>query len=135
MLSAMDSPLAVRALGALANASRLAVFRLLVIAGPRGMAAGDIAQALGHSPSGLSFHLNDLSRAELVQSRQDGRFVFYFANFETMRDVIGFLTENCCEGESCAAVPASADPPPKPRGTAATGRRRSSPPRTTDTPS
>lgn len=131
----MDSPLAVRALSALANASRLALFRLLVIAGPRGMAAGDIAQALGHSPSSLSFHLKDLSRAELVQSRQDGRFVFYFANFETMRDVIGFLTENCCESEPCAAVPSLAEPPPKTRGTAATGKRRSSASCTNNTPS
>ncbi|RKE37866.1 ArsR family transcriptional regulator [Paraburkholderia sp. BL23I1N1] len=99
----MDSNLVVRALGALAHESRLAVFRLLVVAGPDGMAAGEIAQQLGLSPSSLSFHLKDLSHAELVKPRQDGRFIIYSANFEAMTGLIAFLTENCCAGETCAA--------------------------------
>ncbi|CAB3777829.1 hypothetical protein LMG28614_00472 [Paraburkholderia ultramafica] len=99
----MDSNLVVRALGALAHESRLAIFRSLIVAGPDGMAAGEIAQQLGVSPSSLSFHLKDLSHAELVKSRQEGRFIFYTANFDAMTSLIGFLTENCCAGATCAA--------------------------------
>jgi DNA-binding transcriptional ArsR family regulator len=99
----MDSNLVVRALGALAHESRLAIFRLLVVAGPDGMAAGEIAQQLGLSPSSLSFHLKDLSHAELVTPRQDGRFIIYSANFDAMTGLIAFLTENCCAGAPCVA--------------------------------
>jgi DNA-binding transcriptional ArsR family regulator len=99
----MDSNLVVRALGALAHESRLAIFRLLVVAGPDGMAAGEIAQQLGLSPSSLSFHLKDLSHAELVKPRQDGRFIIYSANFDAMTRLVAFLTENCCAGAPCAA--------------------------------
>jgi DNA-binding transcriptional ArsR family regulator len=99
----MDSNLVVRALGALAHESRLAIFRLLVVAGPDGMPAGEIAQQLGLSPSSLSFHIKDLSHAELVTPRQSGRFVIYTANFDAMTGLIGFLTENCCAGAPCAA--------------------------------
>ncbi|MBN3764332.1 metalloregulator ArsR/SmtB family transcription factor [Burkholderia sp. Ac-20365] len=99
----MDTNTAVRALGALAHESRLAIFRQLVVAGPEGMAAGEIAQQLGISPSGLSFHLKDLTHAELVSPRQEGRFVIYTANFDAMTTLIGFLTENCCAGAPCAA--------------------------------
>ncbi|MDR3098770.1 MAG: metalloregulator ArsR/SmtB family transcription factor [Paraburkholderia sp.] len=99
----MDSNLAVRALGALAHDSRLAIFRSLVAAGENGMAAGEIAQQLGLAPSSLSFHLKDLSHADLVRSRQEGRFVIYTANFGAMADLVGFLTENCCGGAACAA--------------------------------
>jgi ArsR family transcriptional regulator len=98
----MDSNLVVRALGALAHESRLAVFRLLVVAGADGMAAGEIAQQIGLSPSSLSFHLKDLSHADLVRPRQEGRFIIYSANFDVMTGLIGFLTENCCDGASCA---------------------------------
>jgi ArsR family transcriptional regulator, arsenate/arsenite/antimonite-responsive transcriptional repressor len=98
----MKSNTVVRALGALAHESRLAIFRALVVAGPEGLAAGDIAQQLGVSPSGLSFHLKDLSHAGLVDARQDGRFIFYSANFNAMSGLIGFLTENCCEGRTCS---------------------------------
>lgn len=97
----MDSNLTVRALSALAHESRLAIFRRLVVAGPDGMAAGSIAQQLGLSPSSLSFHLKDLSHADLVTPRQDGRFVIYTANFDAMAALIGFLTENCCAGATC----------------------------------
>ena len=97
----MDSNLVVRALGALAHDSRLAIFRALVVAGPTGMAAGEIAQQLGLAPSSLSFHLKDLSHAELVTGRQEGRFIFYSANFKAMNGLIGFLTENCCASDAC----------------------------------
>lgn len=102
----MDSNLVVRAFGALAHDARLAIFRTLVVAGRDGMAAGEIAQQLELAPSSLSFHLKELSHAELVTARQEGRFVIYTANFEAMTDLIGFLTENCCAGS--AAVTASA---------------------------
>ncbi|WP_261529404.1 ArsR/SmtB family transcription factor [Burkholderia multivorans] len=108
----MDSNHVVRALSALAHESRLAIFRALVVAGPNGLAAGEIAQRLGLSPSGLSFHLKDLSHAGLVQSRQEGRFVFYTAHFDAMNGLIGFLTENCCAGASCAASDARGCCPP-----------------------
>jgi DNA-binding transcriptional ArsR family regulator len=103
MVAVMDSNLVVRALGALAHESRLAIFRTLVVAGPDGIAAGEIAQQVGLAPSSLSFHLKDLSHAGLVSSRQDGRFVFYSADFDAMTGLIGFLTENCCAGAPCAA--------------------------------
>jgi len=103
MLRAMNPNLAVRVLGALAHDSRLAIFRALVVAGPDGMAAGEIAQQLGLAPSSLSFHLKDLSHAELVTSRQDGRFVIYTANFDAMTGLIDFLTENCCAGAACVS--------------------------------
>jgi DNA-binding transcriptional ArsR family regulator len=102
----MDSNIAIRSLSALAHESRLAVFRMLVTAGPDGLPAGEIAQQLDLSPSGLSFHLKDLSHAELVSARQEGRYVFYSANFQAMNELIGFLTENCCAGAPCAAAEA-----------------------------
>ncbi|GAB3628946.1 ArsR/SmtB family transcription factor [Pandoraea terrae] len=100
----MDANIAIRSLAALAHESRLAVFRMLVTAGPAGMPAGEIAQNLNVSPSSLSFHLKDLSHAELISSRQEGRYVFYSANFDAMNGLIGFLTENCCAGEPCLTV-------------------------------
>ncbi|WP_061151467.1 ArsR/SmtB family transcription factor [Caballeronia arvi] len=103
----MDTNLVVRALGALAHDSRLAIFRALVVAGPSGMAARDIAQRLGISPSSLSFHLKDLTHAELVSGRQEGRFIYYSANFESMNGLISFLTENCCAGDACGVAPAN----------------------------
>lgn len=107
MMPFMDSNLVVRALGALAHESRLAIFRALVVAGHEGMAAGEIAQQLGLSPSGLSFHLKDLSHAGLVIAEQQGRFIFYSANFDAMNGLIGFLTENCCAGAVCGVDAAS----------------------------
>ena len=97
----MDSKLVVRALGALAHESRLAIFRALVVAGPEGLPAGEIAEQLGLSPSSLSFHLKDLSHAGLVTGRQEGRFIYYTANFDAMSGLIAFLTENCCAGAPC----------------------------------
>lgn len=97
----MESKTAVRALGALAQDSRLQVYRLLVQAGPEGVAASDIAERLGVPANTLSFHLKSLSHASLVLSRQDGRFIYYSANYQQMNSLLGFLSENCCGGRSC----------------------------------
>jgi ArsR family transcriptional regulator, arsenate/arsenite/antimonite-responsive transcriptional repressor len=102
----MNTNLAVRVLGALAHDSRLAIFRALVVAGPSGLPAGEIAQKLAIAPSSLSFHLKELSHADLVSGRQEGRFVYYSANFEAMGGLIGFLTENCCAGDTSGAAAA-----------------------------
>ncbi len=88
-------------MAALAQDSRLAVFRLLVQCGPAGMAASKIAEQLGIVSSSLSFHLKELTHAGLIVPRQDGRFVIYAANFDTMNNLIGFLTESCCGGIPC----------------------------------
>ena len=97
----MDTPQVLAALTGLSQESRLATFRLLVQAGPEGLAAGKISELLDIPASSLSFHLKELSHALLVESRQEGRFVFYTANIATMNGVIGFLTENCCGGNPC----------------------------------
>jgi len=102
----METTDAVKALSALAQNSRLAIFRLLVEAGPTGMPAGSIADKLDLPPATLSFHLAGLTRAGLADSRQDGRFVIYSANFQNMNQLVGYLTDNCCGGVSC--VPATA---------------------------
>lgn len=96
---------AVTALAALAQESRLAIYRLLVQAGPEGMAAGAIADKLGVPPATLSFHLKELSRASLVTSRQEGRYVIYAAIFGNMVRLVTFLTENCCGGHACMSEP------------------------------
>lgn len=98
----MESKTAVAALATLAQESRLAIFRLLVQAGSAGLAAGKISEATGVPPSSLSFHLKELTHANLVSSQQAGRFVIYQANFPTMTALLAFLTDNCCSGETCA---------------------------------
>lgn len=100
----MQTHAAIGALAALAQDSRLAVFRLLVQAGPEGIAASKIADRLGMPSSSLSFHLKELTHAGLIVPRQDGRFVIYSANFTTMNALIGFLTESCCGGNPCTPV-------------------------------
>ena len=102
----METTQALQALSALAQESRLAIFRLLVEQGPAGLAAGLIGERLELPPATLSFHLAGLARAGLVNSRQEGRFVFYSANFENMNHLVAFLTENCCGGASCAPAAA-----------------------------
>ena len=106
----METTQAVQALSALAQESRLAIFRLLVQAGPDGLAAGAIGDKLELPPATLSFHLAGLTRAGLAQSRQEGRFVIYSASFENMNALVAFLTENCCGGATCA--PAACQPQP-----------------------
>jgi len=101
----MDTNTAVVSLAALAQDSRLEAFRLLVHAGPEGLAAGEIAARLEVPPSTLSFHMKALSQAGLVASRQEGRFVYYMANFGAMNDLLGYLSDNCCGGRDCSARP------------------------------
>jgi len=98
----VETTQALQALSALAQESRLAIFRLLVQAGPAGLAAGAIGEKLDVPPATLSFHLAGLTRAGLAQSRQDGRFVIYSASFRNMNDLVAFLTANCCQGSACA---------------------------------
>jgi ArsR family transcriptional regulator, arsenate/arsenite/antimonite-responsive transcriptional repressor len=94
----MESRDAVSALAALAQETRLSIFRLLVQAGPEGVAAGRIGEALAVPPATLSFHLKELSRAGLVSSRQESRFIYYATDFERMAGLMTFLTQNCCQG-------------------------------------
>lgn len=98
----MNRDRAVTSLAALAQATRLEAFRLLVQAGPVGLAAGELAGRLGTSPPALSFHLRGLAQAGLVRSRQEGRFVYYSAAYDAMQSLVDFLTENCCAGSACA---------------------------------
>jgi DNA-binding transcriptional ArsR family regulator len=100
----MENKAAVDALAALAQDTRLAIFRLLVQHGPSGVSAGEIGAALRIPPATLSFHLKAMAHAGLIASRQETRFIFYSANFDRMNALIGFLTENCCaaDGVSCA---------------------------------
>ena len=92
----------VEALGALAHEHRLAIYRRLVQKGPEGMAAGEIAEALDMAPSSLSFHLAHMRRAGVIVQRRESRSLIYSADFERMNALIGYLTENCCGGRSCA---------------------------------
>ena len=98
----MESETVVRALGALAQEHRLALFRLLVQAGPDGLAAGAIAEALGVPASSLSFHLAQLTNAGLIAQRRDWRSLIYSADYGAMTALLGFLMENCCGGAVCA---------------------------------
>ncbi len=105
---------AVLALGALAQESRLAIYRLLVKRGPDGYSPTDLVEKIGIPAPTLSFHLKELQRAGLIASRREGRFLYYSANFERMRGLIGFLTEKCCSlsdtecDSACVPVPAAA---------------------------
>ena len=103
----MESKTALRALAALSQEHRLAVFRLLVEAGPTGLAAGEIGAELRIAPATLSFHFKELSHAGLVTARHSGRFIFYAANFEQMGALVAFLTTNCCERDGVSCLPAS----------------------------
>jgi len=94
----MQIPTAVEALSALAHASRLAVFRLLVRAGPEGLRAGEIAREVGALPNTLSSHLTILAHAGLIRSRRDGRAILYSADYDGMRGLLGFLMDDCCAG-------------------------------------
>lgn len=101
----MEAMAAVAAFGALAQETRLAVFRLLVQAGPDGMMAGEIAEALKVPASTMSHHLATIERAGLATSRRESRSIFYAANYEGIRALISFLMEDCCQGrpEICGA--------------------------------
>ena len=99
----MDESRAIAALGALAQETRLALFRLLVTCGPEGLPAGVIAERLGVLPSSLSFHLQQLVHAGLITQRRASRQLIYSAEYGTMNDLLLYLTENCCGREAVAA--------------------------------
>jgi len=99
----VKTPQAVKALAALAQDSRLAIYRLLVQQGPCGMAAGIIAEQLTLPAATLSFHLKELAGAGLIGARQQGRFIYYSAEYSQMNALVGYLTENCCQGQGCVA--------------------------------
>ncbi len=110
---------ALAVLAALAQENRLDVFRLLVEAGPQGMPAGAIAAALKLAPNALTFHLDRLREARLVTVRRAGRSMIYAAQFETMNGLLGYLTDNCCQGRPEACLPlqqAGIAPPARRRG-------------------
>ena len=97
----METKHATRSLAALAHNSRLEIFRLLVQKGPEGMAASAIAEKVGLPNATLSFHIKGLTHAGLVSARQDGRFIYYAADYSAIDGLMGYLTENCCGGQSC----------------------------------
>ncbi len=97
----MNTQTAVTSLSALAQESRLTIFRLLIQAGSEGLPAGKISEATGIAPSALSFHLKELNHAGWVSSESAGRFVIYRANTALMTELIAYLTENCCSGVDC----------------------------------
>ena len=107
----MEANSVVRALGALAQEHRLAAYRLLVQAGPEGLAAGTLAERLGVPPSSMSFHLAQLTHAGLVEHRRQSRSIIYSADYPTMNGLLAFLTENCCAGGSCGSDALSACAP------------------------
>ncbi len=106
----METPDVVEALSALSQESRLQIYRLLVETGPEGMQAGQIATALDLPPNTLTFHFDRLRRAALVTVRRDGRSMIYAARFDTMNDLLAYLTKNCCGGETQKCTPKSARP-------------------------
>ncbi len=102
----MNGNEAIRALSALAQEHRLAIFRLLVRHGAAGLPAGEIGERIGIGPTGASFHLKELERAGLISARRDGRFIRYAFDADAMRDLLAFLMEDCCQGrpELCGGL-------------------------------
>ena len=94
----METKQALAALAALSQETRLAIFRALVRAGPDGLPAGAIADAVNAPASTLSFHLKELANAGLVKARQESRFIYYSAEYPAMSELVAFLTESCCQG-------------------------------------
>jgi ArsR family transcriptional regulator, arsenate/arsenite/antimonite-responsive transcriptional repressor len=121
----MKKSTAVVALGALAQETRIDIFRLLVAEGPEGLPAGEIGSRLRLPSPTLSFHLNQLRYAGLVTSRRESRSIIYAANYKTMNGVLGYLTENCCRGqpELCSPVDGCVKPAQAPLRRRPKGRR------------
>ncbi len=101
----MNEPQVVKALGALAQETRLKLFRLLVVAGPQGLTPSHMADTLDASATALSFHLKELSHAGLVHSERDGRHLIYRASIPAMNELLAFLTAECCQGQPCLTLP------------------------------
>lgn len=99
----------IRYLAALAQDVRLRTFRALVVAGPEGLTPSALCEQLGVAPTTLSFHLKELTHAQLVSQERQGRHLIYRAAFDRMNDLLGYLTLNCCEGQACAVSPAACD--------------------------
>lgn len=97
----MENKTAVTLLAALAQETRLAILRHLVVLGPQGLNACKIGEALAIPPATLSFHLKELAHAGLIEARQEGRFIFYSARFEAMGELLAFLAHDCCGGQEC----------------------------------
>ncbi len=120
----MEKSTAIAALAALAQESRLDVFRLLVQAGVEGLPPGQIGERLGLPSATLSFHLSQLKRAGLVTFRREGRSLIYAAEYPAMNELLGYLTENCCKGDAAACGIGVCDP-----ATASQGERHEAPAR------
>lgn len=108
IIEAMQENDVIRSLAALAQEVRLRAFRALVVAGPTGLTPGALCEQLGVAPNTLSFHLKELANAQLVTQERQGRHLIYRAAFEQMNALLGYLTLNCCEGESCLSPQAAA---------------------------
>ncbi|MDG4884137.1 metalloregulator ArsR/SmtB family transcription factor [Mesorhizobium sp. WSM4884] len=106
----MDERQALTAFGALSQETRLQLLRLLVVAGPEGIAAGSLAEQVAVSPSNVSFHLKELERAGLVSARRDARSIVYSAEYDALSSLIRFLMEDCCSGRPEICAPALAAP-------------------------
>jgi DNA-binding transcriptional ArsR family regulator len=117
----MQPATVVASLAALAQEHRLAIYRLLVEAGPTGLSVGEIGAPLRIAPATLSFHLKELLHAELVTARQEGRFVYYSANYARMSDLLAFLTDKCCARDAPDCGPACGSKSGTKRGKAAPG--------------
>lgn len=102
----MKEAAVVKALAALAQPIRLQLFRALVVAGEQGMTPGTMAQGMGISPSSLSFHLKELTHAGLLTQERSSRNLVYRAAYEQMNSLLGYLTQNCCQGAECGVKPA-----------------------------
>jgi DNA-binding transcriptional ArsR family regulator len=111
----MEKSIAVASLAALAQDNRLDIFRLLVRAGPEGLPAGKVAEALDLAPNTLTFHFDRLRMAGLVSVRREGRSMIYAARYEAMNALLAYLTENCCRGEATCAPAACTPAPPRKR--------------------
>ncbi len=111
----METLHAAEFLAALGHESRLAIFRLLIEAGPQGMNASAIGEHLDLAPATLSFHLAHLSRVGLIRGQRESRFIRYSADYATMDELIAFLTHNCCQGEACLPKTAACQPTVKRR--------------------
>jgi DNA-binding transcriptional ArsR family regulator len=104
-MTPLNEDLAVKALAALAQTSRLRVFRAIVGAGPAGLQPGQLSQALDMPANTLSFHLKELHHAALVHVQREGRFMRYRADMSVMQSLVGFLTDHCCQGVPCVEMP------------------------------
>ena len=115
----MEKRATVNALAALAQDHRLEAYRLLVQAGPDGMPAGEVAAALDVPPNTLTFHFDRLRQADLVTVRREGRSMIYAARYDTMNELLAYLTENCCRGAKDACAPAASCRPARSKRTKA----------------